>query len=624
MSMSTQTYDGTFTEGTQYAVDNTNYDNGKIRVATDSKRLFFDLGGSRLEITDIVWDYTQSQLEAGTMLSDLNQHKIFLANDTGHVFVYSDAEDALVDLISFNVNNATHASTADYAVNAATSTYAVNASTADFATNAASATNASTASYAVNANSATNASTADFATNAANATSATNASTADYAVNASTADFATNAANATSATNASTASYATGALNDGSGNQISTTYAPLSSPALSGIPTAPTAATSTDTTQIATTAFVNAAILAAFENVQTLQILVVEELPETGVPGAFYFVPVEDGENPNLYEEYVWISNRFELLGSAQIDLTNYLNTVTEAGDGNAYTSFTKSGNGLTLTKGSSFLTAHPDIALDTNTTDTASPSAGGTFTVIDSVTQDANGHITQYNTKTITLPNSVATATHASTADYAVNAGTATFATNAGSATSATNASTATYATAASAAETANSATNATNASTATYAVSAGNAILANSATNASTADYAETAGSATSATNASTADYAVNAGSATSATNASTADFATSATNASTADFATSATNASTADFVAQASSATNASTADVALSASHADAASSIGTSGSTADIIPYIGNGGSTATAASTATEDCYNFDFGDIDSTDYYF
>lgn len=44
---------------------------------------------------------------------------------------------------------------------------------------------------------------------------------------------------------------------DASGNTITTTYAPLASPALTGTPTAPTAANGTNTTQIATTAFVN-------------------------------------------------------------------------------------------------------------------------------------------------------------------------------------------------------------------------------------------------------------------------------------------------------------------------------------------------------------------------------
>ena len=45
-------------------------------------------------------------------------------------------------------------------------------------------------------------------------------------------------------------------------NAISSTYAPIASPALTGTPTAPTAAAGTSTTQIATTAFVQAAIAA--------------------------------------------------------------------------------------------------------------------------------------------------------------------------------------------------------------------------------------------------------------------------------------------------------------------------------------------------------------------------
>lgn len=53
----------------------------------------------------------------------------------------------------------------------------------------------------------------------------------------------------------------------------------------------------------------------------------------------------------------------------------------------------------------SEFLTSHPSITLSTNTTSTASPAHGGTFTCIDSVTQDTNGHITKVNTKTVTLP---------------------------------------------------------------------------------------------------------------------------------------------------------------------------------------------------------------------------
>ena len=45
------------------------------------------------------------------------------------------------------------------------------------------------------------------------------------------------------------------------------------------------------------------------------------------------------------------------------------------------------------------------DLQAQTNTTSTDSPSAGGTFTVIDSVSVDTTGHVGGVNVKTITLP---------------------------------------------------------------------------------------------------------------------------------------------------------------------------------------------------------------------------
>ena len=47
----------------------------------------------------------------------------------------------------------------------------------------------------------------------------------------------------------------------------------------------------------------------------------------------------------------------------------------------------------------------HPVIVKSTDTTSTASPAHGGTFTVVDSITREANGHVTKINTKTVTLP---------------------------------------------------------------------------------------------------------------------------------------------------------------------------------------------------------------------------
>lgn len=52
-----------------------------------------------------------------------------------------------------------------------------------------------------------------------------------------------------------------------------------------------------------------------------------------------------------------------------------------------------------------SIASSHPTITKSTDTTSTASPAHGGTFTTVDSVTRDGNGHVTKINTKTVTLP---------------------------------------------------------------------------------------------------------------------------------------------------------------------------------------------------------------------------
>lgn len=65
------------------------------------------------------------------------------------------------------------------------------------------------------------------------------------------------ASNVTTALGNTAVARATG---DASGNAIASTYAKLASPALTGTPTAPTAAAGTNTTQLATTAFVTNAV----------------------------------------------------------------------------------------------------------------------------------------------------------------------------------------------------------------------------------------------------------------------------------------------------------------------------------------------------------------------------
>ena len=84
---------------------------------------------------------------------------------------------------------------------------------------------------------------------------------------------------------------------------------------------------------------------------------------------------------------------------------TNTVTTVTTTGNGNAITAISATNGAITATKGATFLTSHPSITAGTNSTTTASPAFGGSFTVVGSITKDTNGHVTAYETKTVTLP---------------------------------------------------------------------------------------------------------------------------------------------------------------------------------------------------------------------------
>lgn len=61
-------------------------------------------------------------------------------------------------------------------------------------------------------------------------------------------------------------------------------------------------------------------------------------------------------------------------------------------------------GNADTATT-ATYVTNHPTITITSDTTSVASPAVGGTFTAIDGITKDGNGHVTTLNTKTVTLP---------------------------------------------------------------------------------------------------------------------------------------------------------------------------------------------------------------------------
>lgn len=143
----------------------------------------------------------------------------------------------------------------------------------------------------------------------------------------------------------------------------------------------------------------------------------VDSLPSTGISSnTIYLVKSATTATDNVRDEYMYVNSAWEKIGTTATDLADYakktdiptiptLSLGTTSGSGNAVTSISVSGHTITMTKGSTFLTAHPSVSKSTDSTSTASPAHGGTFTAIDSITRDTYGHVTKVNTKTITLP---------------------------------------------------------------------------------------------------------------------------------------------------------------------------------------------------------------------------
>lgn len=100
-------------------------------------------------------------------------------------------------------------------------------------------------------------------------------------------------------------------------------YAPLASPALTGTPTTPTPTSGADNNQIANTEFVNDAIANAISGITGISFEIVQTLPATGDAGKIYLLS-NSGTSPNIYDEYIYINNSWEKIGTTDVDLTGY------------------------------------------------------------------------------------------------------------------------------------------------------------------------------------------------------------------------------------------------------------------------------------------------------------
>ena len=71
---------------------------------------------------------------------------------------------------------------------------------------------------------------------------------------------------------------------------------------------------------------VSTAINDAISGISGIEFEVVTSLPSTGTKGVIYLVS-NSGSGSNVYDEYIYVNNAFEKIGTTNVDLSNYYNT---------------------------------------------------------------------------------------------------------------------------------------------------------------------------------------------------------------------------------------------------------------------------------------------------------
>lgn len=78
----------------------------------------------------------------------------------------------------------------------------------------------------------------------------------------------------------------------------------------------------TNDSNYATESFVTSAI----ESISSMDIVIVEELPQPGESGKIYLVLNDSPSENNSYLEYIWVNSNWEQVGSTSIDFSDYYN----------------------------------------------------------------------------------------------------------------------------------------------------------------------------------------------------------------------------------------------------------------------------------------------------------
>ena len=191
-------------------------------------------------------------------------------------------------------------------------------------------------------------------------------------------------------------------------NELDIKKADLESPSLTGIPTAPTAPSGTNTGQLATTAFVHTAVsdgIAASDAMIFKGTIgtdgTVAALPSTYKTGWTYRVITNGtyaGEACETGDLIIALTDR-DGSGNQNSDWcvaqTNIDGAITEINGTDGYISCTRSGSSVTV--------AHEDIE-QTDTSSSQTISDKSVFSAVKSMTVDDKGHVTGVETEDITL----------------------------------------------------------------------------------------------------------------------------------------------------------------------------------------------------------------------------
>lgn len=80
-----------------------------------------------------------------------------------------------------------------------------------------------------------------------------------------------------------------------------------------------------DMSAYSTTEQMNTAISTAVAGANHISRSIVDALPDTGDEKTIYMVSNGKTDGNNVYTEYMWINNKFEIVGSTDIDLSDYV-----------------------------------------------------------------------------------------------------------------------------------------------------------------------------------------------------------------------------------------------------------------------------------------------------------